>query len=386
MDVLRGFALLGILVMNIQLFAMVEAAHNNPTAYGDLNGANFLVWLFSHLLADQKFISIFSMLFGAGIVLMWQKAESSGARPTRLHYRRVGWMILFGVLHAHLLWYGDILYTYGMCGLFVYLFRRKSPRTLISSAFRRKSPRTLISSALVLAVIGSLIAIGLGLFWVPHWPPDIQAEFIEDWQPSPQSINEELAAYRGSWIDQMSDRVPSALDVETSEFLTLYGWKASSLMLLGMALFKLGAFHIPFPMEPPPVLVACGSGAARGNSHDHLRRRSRLRKKLGRSICVVPGRAIQLLGELSRRAGLDRTDHALVPGFTGLSVKGADGRCWPDGFFELHPAIRHLHHDLLRARLRLFWTRGAHRPDSHRLRDLCGPIFNSGHSSGSGGA
>src|SRR5205814_9065940 len=90
MDVLRGFALLGILVVNIQSFAMVGAAFDNPTAYGDLNGANFFVWLFSHLLADQKFISIFSMLFGAGIVLLWQKAESSGVGPTRLHYRRMG--------------------------------------------------------------------------------------------------------------------------------------------------------------------------------------------------------------------------------------------------------------------------------------------------------
>src|SRR5258708_5345681 len=179
MDVLRGFALLGILVMNIQSFAMVGPVYDNPTAYGDLNGANFLVWLLSHLLAHQKFISIFSMLFGAGIVLLWQKAESSGAKPKRLHYRRMGWMILFGLLHAYLLWYGDILYTYGMCGLFVYLFRRQSPATLISSA-------------LVLAAIGSLIAIGLGWFWVPHWPADIQAEFIEAWQPVAQTIDREL--------------------------------------------------------------------------------------------------------------------------------------------------------------------------------------------------
>src|SRR5438094_5732081 len=103
MDVLRGFALLGIMVMNIQSFAMVGAAHNNPTAYGDLNGANFLVWLLSHLLADQKFISIFSMLFGAGIVLMWQKAESSGAGATRMHYSRMGLMILFCLIIAFLI-------------------------------------------------------------------------------------------------------------------------------------------------------------------------------------------------------------------------------------------------------------------------------------------
>jgi len=230
MDVLRGFALLGILVMNIQSFAMVGAAYDNPTAYGDLNGANFLVWLFSHLFADQKFLSIFSMLFGAGIILRWQKAECSGARASRLHYRRVVWMILFGLLHAYLLWYDDILYAYGMCGLFVYLFRRKSPTTLVTSS-------------LVLAAIGSLIPIGLGLFWVPHWSPQTEANFIEEWQPSPQLVDEELAAYRGSWIDQMSDRAPTALETETSVFLTFHVRKASSLMLLGMALFKLRAFH-----------------------------------------------------------------------------------------------------------------------------------------------
>ena len=245
MDVLRGFALLGILVMNIQSFAMVGYVYDNPTAYGDLNGANFLVWLLSHLLADQKFLSIFSMLFGAGIVLISQKAESSGARPTRLHYRRVGWMILFGLLHAYLLWYGDILYTYGMCGLFVYLFRRSSPRTLVLSS-------------LALATIGSLIAIGLGLFWVPHLSPDIKAELIEEWQPSPQTINEELAAYRGSWIDQMSDRVPTAFEIETSLFYQFYGWKASSLMLLGMALFKLGAFHARWSRRQYLSLVGAG--------------------------------------------------------------------------------------------------------------------------------
>ena len=130
LDTLRGFALLGILVMNIQSFSMISAAYNNPTAYGDLSGANWWVWLLGHLLADQKMYGIFSMLFGAGILLMTSRAEERGS-SLGLHYRRMMWLILFGLLHAHLLWPGDILYTYGMCGLLVYLFRRRDRKSVV---------------------------------------------------------------------------------------------------------------------------------------------------------------------------------------------------------------------------------------------------------------
>src|SRR5438552_12478563 len=124
MGVLRVFALIGILVMNIQSFSIVGYVYDNPTVYGDLNGANFLVWLLSHLLADQKFLAIFSMLFGAGVFLMTSRVEAAGLRPAVLHYRRMGWLIVFGLLHACLLWSGDILFDYGLCGLVIYPFRK----------------------------------------------------------------------------------------------------------------------------------------------------------------------------------------------------------------------------------------------------------------------
>ena len=89
LDVLRGFALLGILPMNIQMFAMVGPAHMNPTAFGDLNGGNYWVWYLSHLLADLKFISLFSMLFGAGIVLFADRQDATGLSPAAMHFRRL---------------------------------------------------------------------------------------------------------------------------------------------------------------------------------------------------------------------------------------------------------------------------------------------------------
>ena len=130
-DVLRGFALLGILPMNIQYFSMIAAAYFNPTAYGDLRGADYWVWFLSHVLADEKFMAIFSMLFGAGILLMTSRVESNGGKSAALHCRRMGWLILFGVAHAFLLWSGDILFSYGVCGLAVYWLRKLRPLVLL---------------------------------------------------------------------------------------------------------------------------------------------------------------------------------------------------------------------------------------------------------------
>ena len=108
-DVLRGFAVLGILIMNIQSFAMIEAAYLNPTAFGNLIGLNKWVWILSHIFADQKFMTIFSILFGAGIVLMTSKADSNSQSAAGLHYRRTFWLLVIGMMHAYLLWYGEIL-------------------------------------------------------------------------------------------------------------------------------------------------------------------------------------------------------------------------------------------------------------------------------------
>jgi uncharacterized protein len=228
-DVLRGVAVLGILVMNIKAFAMPGAAYINPNAYGDLTGANGWVSYLTQLLGEQKFMTIFSMLFGAGIVVMTSRAEARTGRSAALHYRRMGWLILIGLLHAHLLWYGDILYAYGLCGLAAWLFRKLPPMLLIPLG------------AAVMAV-GSGLSIANGLFMQSSWGEQAAAGFQAGWLPSPQDINAELEAYRGSWLDQMSRRVPSALSFETFLFAMWSAWRAGGLMLVGMGLFKLGVF------------------------------------------------------------------------------------------------------------------------------------------------
>src|SRR6516164_9059923 len=103
-DVLRGVAVLGILLINIQLFAMPAAAHDNPLALGTPSLLDFAIWSASHVLADQKFMAIFSLLFGAGIVLMSTRAAEHHVSAAAFHYRRMFWLLVFGLLHAYLLW------------------------------------------------------------------------------------------------------------------------------------------------------------------------------------------------------------------------------------------------------------------------------------------
>jgi len=226
-DVLRGFAVLGILIMNIQDFSMVSAAYFNPTAYGDLNGANWYVWVFSHLFADQKFMTLFSLLFGAGVVLFSSRAESKGVRSAGVHYRRTLWLLVFGMLHGYLLWSGDILYAYAMCSFVVFLFRRRPPKTL------------LILGLLTL-VVGSSLYLLSGLS-MSFWPEEqVTAMSEQMWAPGADAVAEEVATYSGSYVEQMEGRIPMTLILQTQVFLFFFMWRAGGIMLIGMALFKWG--------------------------------------------------------------------------------------------------------------------------------------------------
>ena len=241
-DVLRGVALLGILLMNIQAFAMPQAAYFNPTAYGDLEGANLYVWVACRMLADQKFMAIFSMLFGAGIVLMVGRAEARG-NARRVHYRRMGWLLVIGLLHAHLLWPGDILFLYAVCGMLVYPLRRQPPGRLLALG------------VLVLAV-GTAISVAFGMSF-PYWPEDQRSAFTaESWQPPAAALDAELAAWRGSWLEQQPARSAWAFEFETSSLIAWGVWRAGGLMLIGMALFKQGVFSARLSSRFYAALVA----------------------------------------------------------------------------------------------------------------------------------
>src|SRR5262249_8445597 len=127
LDALRGAGILGILAVHIQLFAMPVAARANPTVYGDLGGLAGAVWLVTYALADGKFIAIFAMLCGAGIVMQAARRDMAGLSAAAPHFRRTAVLLLIGVLHAYSLWYGDMLVTFALCGALVFQHRDMTP-------------------------------------------------------------------------------------------------------------------------------------------------------------------------------------------------------------------------------------------------------------------
>ncbi|MEL6842450.1 MAG: hypothetical protein AAFP02_04495, partial [Bacteroidota bacterium] len=126
-DVLRGFALLGILIMNIVIFAMPTQAYFNPFVY-ELSGWDQVFFAINHVIADQKFMAIFSMLFGASTLLFIQSAEKKGKRAGLLFYLRNFWLLLIGLMHTIFIWHGDILMVYAVCSFVLFLFRKINPR------------------------------------------------------------------------------------------------------------------------------------------------------------------------------------------------------------------------------------------------------------------
>ena len=226
LDLLRGIAILGILIMNIQSFAMPSAAYSNPLAYGDLTGLNLWAWILSHLFADQKFMSIFSVLFGAGIILITEKKELLTGSSVKLHYTRNLILLLIGLIHAHLIWYGDILVAYALCSFLVYPLRKLSPRKL------------LITGIMIVSVPSILN--GLFQFFLPYMPASELQDLRMDWAPTNELIEQEITAFSGSLSSQIKINSQKALFLETFVFLILFLWRAGGLMLVGMALYKWG--------------------------------------------------------------------------------------------------------------------------------------------------
>jgi len=263
-DILRGCALLGILVLNIQDFGDVSMAHDVPlgSSISIFSGRHphldFVALLISWLFFEGKMRALFSMLFGAGVILLTRRAEQRDKEAADIYTRRNMWLMLIGLLHGCLIWSGDILFDYGFEGLlFLYPLRRLNAKTLLWSG-------SLLS--LFIAPIGITIFIGTAPEYLLHHqvaqvmhrqqdgkPLDsAQRETLTQWSallksktPDPIAIKKEVEEHRNqTYLAGVAERSQIELWSEFARIRLGSVLDCVPAMLLGMGLMKIGFFSL----------------------------------------------------------------------------------------------------------------------------------------------
>jgi uncharacterized protein len=227
LDVLRGFALLGILAMNIRSMAAPFGTYPYPYALFEYSGLNRAAYLFTSVVFDLKMMGLFSMLFGAGVLLYAAKPTSSGRPPRALWFRRMSVLLLIGLVHGYFIWAGDVLVPYALCGI------------LILWWFRRMSASRLLAFAILFLAIGALLGLGHGLDWQTMTEAE-RAEEAAVMTPSRELAQQHLSQMLGSYTDFVTANAPLVVLFETLYFVAFFLWRCGGMMLLGMALFKWG--------------------------------------------------------------------------------------------------------------------------------------------------
>ena len=251
LDTTRGIAVLGILLMNITGFGLPNA-YDDPTNWGGAEGANLAVWRVMALFFEGTMRGLFTLLFGAGALLFLERhlARSADLRPADLYFRRTMWLILFGLINGYvLLWDGDILFWYGVTGLLLFVFRSLTPRRLILCAAAALLVQSLVTTGEWLAYREvrdhgqqAQAAQASGDVLSPEQREAIEAlrGFHEDFKPSLATQEKMIASVRESYASAFSVISKRTWHAHTSFFFTHGLLDSLGMMLLGMALLRLG--------------------------------------------------------------------------------------------------------------------------------------------------
>ena len=226
-------------------------AYDNPTIAGGDTGVNLWTWLVINVGFEGTQRALFSILFGAGVILLTNRLEASGRTDASdIFFRRNLWLVAFGLVNAWLLlWVGDILYYYGVTALFLYAFRKMSGKALL----------WLAAASLVLGAAWSandtrrLLGVHAAAEAANAIPKTKrskeQNEAIEAWAeknksgPPPATYAEMRKANTKSWWSALNNRA-EAIKHFQSWNMYRYFFDIFGMMMLGMALFKLGVLTL----------------------------------------------------------------------------------------------------------------------------------------------
>lgn len=239
LDGVRGVAVMGILAMNIVAFAMPEAAYDNPLVWGHRGDADLWSWAAAFVLVDGKMRGLFSMLFGASMLLMYQRGVAAGEDADAMHRRRMAWLLAFGLIHYYLIWDGDILALYALCGL-------------VGLAMVHLDARTLIRLAVLLSIAAMTLYVALALSMYATERDGLaagaSAADIADYRSlmrdlggpgSAATLAREIALFGGGYGGIVAHRIGPDWSGPL-EVTFVYGLETLGLMALGMAFLRNG--------------------------------------------------------------------------------------------------------------------------------------------------
>lgn len=270
-DSLRGIALLGILLMNIPYFAIPDPAADNITVMNEWGTINQRVWYVINWIFDGTQRAIFSMLFGAGVILFMTRLEKrmDGTAPADYFIRRQLWLLVFGLFDAFiLLWTGDILFEYAIMGIILFPFRKLKPKYLFICAgvclllMTARENRQLYNQKNII-IKGEAIA---KLDTTKVRLTDVQKEELgamtalkekDDSAILKKEMQKNLKMVHGNYGDLY--KIFGDLSAQFEQHFTYYGlWDILLFMFLGMAFFKTGVLTGDAPSKLYWLLFVAG--------------------------------------------------------------------------------------------------------------------------------
>lgn len=249
LDVMRGVALLGILLMNITGFGLPHA-YSDPSIYGGATGWNLKVWWMDAMFFEGTMRGMFSMLFGAGLYIFASRIKDRGVQVADAYFRRLLWLFLFGIIHAYiLLWDGEILYPYALIGMFAFVFRNWKPKYLVMAAVFL----LLCSTALnvkdyyknKIAYDKAMTAEAKKKKNLPLVKTDSTAissweGIVGDRKPSKEKIDEDIKERQKGYFSILWYKASINQVMQSFVMYRYFFWDILGMILLGMAFFKNG--------------------------------------------------------------------------------------------------------------------------------------------------
>jgi len=255
-DAVRGFAVLGILLMNIVGMGLPSFAYLNPTYAGGSTGADFWTWAVNNVLTDGKMRALFTLLFGASMLLIAERAEGRIPGPVATHYRRMFWLLLFGLAHAAFFWFGDVLAPYAIAGILVFPFRKLSPRAQLG-----------VGIAVLVALLAKNLwqAQQLEALHAAATAPGASAATLKAWQqaamalgPPPEAVKADLAGFGGDFASALNSRLGMVALMYLVMIPTDMLPETIGQIFIGMALFRMGFFTLGWSSRAYAAVIAIG--------------------------------------------------------------------------------------------------------------------------------